>query len=131
MDILTRIKANTDLVVAQLGPHSGIAFGLNAESVAYVEGFIERQRVRADLSSGSIDRLISVLGSFLGECIIASYGGEWREHEGHWAVRFGNGMLAFPFAKVEKQFANGTAGGDGISGFYRIIPYLLNEQLAA
>lgn len=128
--MLARIKANTDLVVAQLGPPSGIAFGLNAASLAYVEDFIDRQRARS-LSIGATDRLISVFGSFLGECILAHYGGQWVEQEDSWAIRFDDGSLAFPFAKVRKLFASGLEGGESIVGFFEAIPFVLRPRLAA
>jgi hypothetical protein len=37
-----KIKANAELVLKQLGPLSGIDFGYNAQSVAWVDGFMEK-----------------------------------------------------------------------------------------
>ena len=62
-----KIKANAEFVVSQLGPLSGLAFGYNVESVAWVDGFIEKQRSNPDLDQDAIDGLVSTLGSFLGE----------------------------------------------------------------
>jgi hypothetical protein len=67
---LDQIRANAALVVSQLRPLSGFDFGLDERSVAWVEGFIERQRAR-----GAADGLADVLGSYLGEAIIAAGGG--------------------------------------------------------
>jgi hypothetical protein len=111
------------LVIERLGPLSDIDFGLNEESVAWVAGFIERQRVRD--GGGAHDGLVSVLGSFLGECLIARYGGRWEEIDGRWGVRFAQGSAAFPFAKVTKQFDTGIAGGDSILGFFRAVPVVM------
>jgi hypothetical protein len=112
------IKKNAELVIKQLGPLSGIEFGLNRASVEWVEGFIERQRAREDFDpdAGNLD---SVLGSFLGECIIANARGEWQSSDLYgWGIAFSGDDWAFPFAKVEKAFRNGVAGGDSILSFY-------------
>jgi hypothetical protein len=123
------IRANAELVISQLGPASGIAgFGYNAESVAWLDGFIERQRVRPEFAGEEeVERITQTLGSFLGECVIECYGGEWREQEGSWAVDFGDGNSAFPFNKVRKQFANGA--GDGVASWFKTIPLIFAAQL--
>jgi hypothetical protein len=65
--------------------------------------------------------LVSVLGSFLGECIIANAGGSWRwTEERQWGVAFPNNNWSFPFAKVSKLFENGLEGGDSILSFYDV-----------
>ena len=109
-------------VVQEFQPVSDIDFGFNAESVAWTEGFIERERSRRDLSKGVPEGLVNTLGSFLGECIVAATGGkwEWSEEERDWGIRFESGGMAFPFVKVLKQFTNGLEGGDSIESYYRI-----------
>jgi len=62
-----KIRANAELVIKQLGPLSGLAFGYNADSVVWVDGFIEQQRSRSDIDNDQVDGLVNVLGSFLGE----------------------------------------------------------------
>jgi hypothetical protein len=125
------IRANAELVVGQLGPASGIEeFGYNAASVEWLDGFIERQRVRPEFADeAEVERITQTLGSFLGECVIKCYGGEWREREGSWAVDFGEGNSAFPFNKVRKQFANGES--DGINSWFETIPLVFAPQLEA
>ena len=114
------IRANSDLVVQHLSPHSDIVFGLNRASVEWVDGFIERQRKRSDLDDQARSGLINRLGSFLGECIVANTKGSWAyiESEGTIGVQFQNGNCVFPFNKVMKQFDNGLAGGDSIVGLF-------------
>ena len=120
---LRRIRENADLVVAQLGAESGLErFGFDAPSVAWVEGFIERQRVREDASPELVERLVSVLGSYLGECVVRSHGGRWSCGDDGWCVAFDEKNAVFPFAKVRKQFAHGKDGGDGVHGFFTMIP---------
>jgi hypothetical protein len=114
---LAAIRANADLVIGELGAQSGVTpFGLNEDSVRYVEGFIERQRAQGGDWSG----LVNVFGSYFGEAIIAAAGGAWTMSEHGIGVRFANGDWCFPFAKVAKQFENGVDGGDSVLGFYRV-----------
>lgn len=131
MTPLEMIRANAELVVRQLREASGMeGFGYNAESVEWLDGFIERQRVRPEfVGAEAIERLSQTLGSFLGECVIRRYGGEWRELEGSWAVCFDADNAAFPFNKVRKQFANGP--DDGIFGWFETIPLVFARQLEA
>jgi hypothetical protein len=118
---LRQIEANVRLAIDQLGPLSDVDFGLNQESVEWVEGFIERQRSRPDFDLERIGGLIGVLGSFLGACIVAATGGSWhRPGDDGWGVLLPDGSTAFPFAKVHKQFRDGVEAGESIVSFYRI-----------
>lgn len=46
---------------------------------------------------------ITRVGAYLGECMMANYGGEWVEDQpGVWAVKFPEGNIAFPIASVER-----------------------------
>ena len=68
---LTAIRANADLLIGELGPQSGVTpFGLNEDSVRYVEGFIERQRAQGgDWSGlvGSLNATLTVYASVTGQ----------------------------------------------------------------
>lgn len=120
MDAREAITANVRLTIEMLGPESGLDFGLNRPSVAWLEGFIERQRVRGD--EAFADRMVSILGSFLGECIAVGSSGMWLwlEDRQTWAVRLAEDKYAFPFAKVQKAFDSGLHGGESILSFYDI-----------
>ena len=122
-----KIRANAQMVIQQLGPLSGLEFGYNAESVAWVDGFIEGQRSRSDIGSNEIDGLANVLGSFLGECIIKCFGGQWRNKDGQWCVSFDEKNAAYPFSKVRKQFASGQE--DSIKSFFETIPVVFKLHL--
>ena len=130
MTPLEMIRANAELVLRQLREASGMEnFGYNAESVAWLDGFIERQRVRPEFADKAAARRMSqTLGSFVGECVISCYGGEWRELEGSWAIDFGGGNAAYPFNKVEKQFLHGA--GDSVRSWFETIPVIFAAQLA-
>ena len=114
------IRANADLVVREMADLAGTDHGYSADGVAWVEGFIERQRPNYDPQTSS--GLVGVLGSYLGEAIIAAVpGADWAEHgDGILGVLFPIGDMAFPFAKVEKQLSGGLENGESISSFYSI-----------
>lgn len=115
------IAHNVALTIEKLGPLSDLDFGLNEESVAWVDGYIERQRARPDFDLAEAGTLVAVLGSFLGECVAANAGGSWHQTEdGTWCVLLPGGNQAFPFAKVRKQFQDGNEAGESIASFYRV-----------
>ncbi|HEX8476527.1 MAG TPA: hypothetical protein VF666_21195 [Pyrinomonadaceae bacterium] len=115
------------LLISTLSKDGVVNLGYDNESVEWVDGFVERQRLREDenLAGG----LTNIIGAYLGECIIHNYGGEWRSEadEGGetWGVFFDDGNAAFPFAKVHKQFLNGAE--DSIYSFYRTIPVVFGR----
>ncbi|MBS1639787.1 MAG: hypothetical protein JST94_02105 [Bacteroidetes bacterium] len=92
----------------------------DTDSVKFIEGFIERNKNSFDKEQSQ--GLINSLGSFLGQCIIENYGGQWQtDNETGWiAVVFDNNNKAYPFAKVSKQFDNGLE--DSVYSFYTGIP---------
>lgn len=125
------IRANAEMVVQELRPLSGIDFGYTEESVEWLEGYIERMR-----NSGEFDnfetrnKLISVFGSYLGECLVRCYDGVWRHHEsGDWGVAFEDGTMAFPFNKVTKQIDGGPF--ESISSFFRAVPTIMKHSSVA
>ena len=130
MTVRDDIRANADIVVRKLSEVSGIDdFGYNADSVTWVDGFIERQRVRSAFDEVPNDRLSRNLACYLGECVIACYGGHWQQLGGAWAIVFNADNAVFPFGKVYKQFANGREGGDSIDGWFRAIPEIFARQI--
>ena len=115
------IRANAEIVIEMLRPLSGIDFGYTQESVEWLQGYIERQRTSGGFDNQEVkDKLISVFGSFLGECIVRCYGGKWRQRDGVWCIEFDEKNVAFPFGKVQKQMENGLE--DGIASFFTVIP---------
>ena len=116
------IKRNAELVIQQMSQVCGFNFGYDAKSVAWLDGYIERQRARDEINEEVIDGLVNALGSYLGECIIHSYGGYWEEEAGQWRVSFDDENAAYPFAKVAKQFQNGSE--DSVKSFFEVIPFV-------
>lgn len=122
------IRANAELVIEQIRSLAGNDFGYTRESVDWLEGYIERLRDSGELDSPEMkSKLISVFGSFLGECIARCYGGVWTQYNDDWAVAFTERDMVFPFAKVAKQLDNGLE--DGISSFFRVIPVIFEDRV--
>jgi hypothetical protein len=123
------IRANAQFAVEELGSVSGMDFGYDAASVAWTEGFIERQRGKLDPEGG----IVSVLGSYLGEAIIAAVpGARWEDgDDGVPGILFATGDMAFPFAKVAKQLDDGLEAGESILSFYNIaVDYVAAGKLS-
>ena len=103
----------------------GVNLRFDRESVEWVDGYIER--IRPNLEGSFIEGLSNSIGAFLGESIIAKYGGEWRQsEEGAWGIFFDEKNAVFPFSKVEKQFVNGPE--DSILSLYNIIPVVFGKS---
>jgi len=93
------------------------------ESLIYLDGYIERNKAVLTKHEG----LVNLIGAFLGECLIARYGGEWVDDpKMGWGVKIANELTAFPFNKVEKRFKP-DGQYDSIASFYRSTPALLKH----
>lgn len=116
---LAAIEANRDLVIAEFSKLADRPIGFDRASVEWVEGFLERRRGNTDEAMSR--KLVSTIGSYLGEAIRAHTGGEWAEiSDRGLGLRFPNGNICFPFSKVEKQLAEGVAAGESIASFYNV-----------
>ena len=63
-----------------------------------------------------LDNMILLWGSFLGEAIIKTLGGEWIESTDGWCVQIGD-LKIMVFNKIKKRFLNGDE--DSISYYYQ------------
>ena len=119
---LAQIKANVDFALQEFRELADKDVGLDAASVAWVEGFIEQARGRyIGVDGGVPDGLVGLIGSYLGEAIIAETNGTWVEDEsGDVGVAFPNGDVVYPFNKVRKQFEQGLAQGESVLSFYTV-----------
>ncbi len=119
-----KLRLNAEMVIENLSQHAGFELGFNEESVEWIDGFIERQRAREGFEPGG---LLNTLGSFLGECMCQELGCKWKHQpNGQLAVEFSDGNAAFPFNKVQKQFANGEE--DSILSFYQSAAVIFGLQ---
>ncbi len=121
------IAENAKLVIEQFQEMTEFQFGYNPESIKWVDGFLNRQREGDGFTPDLCSGLVSTIGSFLGECIIAEYGGCWEQTEDGWSVVINHGNMTFPFSKVQKQLENGPE--DSIYSFYTVIPVVFKDVL--
>ena len=117
MDNLEAIKANAEIVIKTFLQNNRVELGYDEGSVVWLDGYIERNRQNWD--EDTAEKLTSVLGSFLGECLRRNYGGDWQMTKIGLGIAFREGNVAFPFNKLRKQIQNGSA--DSIAGFYKTI----------
>jgi hypothetical protein len=115
------IIANAELVRKTARDQLGVEVGFDAAGVRWLDGFINRQRLT--LTEAVKAKVPNTLGSFLGECIRHTYGGEWQQHDAGWVVKINERLSVFPFNKVQKQLAN--EDGDSVLGLFTAIPSLL------
>ena len=115
---LDMIRANAAFAIGELADVSETEFGLDAASVDWTDGFLERQRDLLDPDGAG--GIVNVVGSYLGEAIIAAApGAHWdTDDDGAICIAFANGDMAYPFAKVAKQLDEGAEGGESILSFY-------------
>ena len=127
-DEIAAIRANSELAITTFKDRSGIDFGFDRKSVAWMEGFIDRQRT---VDPTPPPMITAVLGSHLGQSIIAAAGGAWaRDEAGQIGIRFDNDDWCYPFAKVAKQIEGGAGIGEGILSFYDVsVEYLATGRL--
>jgi hypothetical protein len=131
---LQQIKANVEFALQEFRELADKDVALDAQSVAWVERFIESARGRyVGIDGGVPEGLVGLIGSYLGEAIIAETNGHWIEDEdGRVAVAFPNGDAVYPFAKVQKQFDEGVTAGESILSFYTVaVSYIAIGALRA
>lgn len=116
LETIEQIREMARRIVESYGPVTGAPdrFGFNEESVKWLDGYIEE--IRND-PENYLKELEPAYVAFLGECLIAKYGGEWRNVDGAWMVVMDKYNLMFhPSNKVSKQIKG--IRGHSIYHFY-------------
>lgn len=114
METREQLRANAEQVIQELRPLSGMDFGYNRESVKWLEGHIEQLRLSDAFSvEATKNQLVDRYGSFLGECLIQCYGGEWVHRYGFWGVAVDKYNLQRPMAEIRNQMDHGLKHGIG------------------
>lgn len=130
MPPLQQIRWNAAWVAENIGKRSGIEpFAYTAESIHYVERFLACQEALVKASGLSVNKYVHLLGAYLGECIIANYGGAWQESpEGAICIRTKTqAHWLQPFRKVHQRITNGPEDDLGLY-FSEFIPRLLASE---
>jgi hypothetical protein len=124
MTMEEKFKRLAEILVSTSSERLGVHLGYDRESIKWMDGYIER--IRPNLEESAVEGIYTSIGAFLGECIIANYGGEWRETEGAWGIYFDDENAAYPFAKVQKHLLHGSE--DSILSFYDVIPVVFGKS---
>jgi len=124
------IKNNAQWVIDNFGPESGLPeFGYDAPSIAYLDEFIDRQGESFHASEQRTDRIVSLLGSFLGEAIVATYGGDWQQNDTGFAIAVQSGgqvHFVHPFQKVLKRLTDGPE--ESLHAYFaKFLPKVLSQ----
>jgi hypothetical protein len=115
------IYANAALVLQTAQKELGADIGYDIAGVKWLNEYIND--IYLTTSDELKEKLVSRLGSYLGECIRQNYGGNWVEDSEYgWSVKFSEGNSVFPFTKVEKHLDLGKE--ESVLSLYTSIPVL-------
>ncbi len=92
--------------------------------VVWLDEYVTRQYEQGDPTN--VDGLVNTLGSFFGECIVRTHGGEWTQDEYGWCVRFDEHNAVYPFAKTEKHLRNGPE--DSVLSMFDTVPLIFKRM---
>jgi len=118
-----QIRSNAELVRSVARENLGVDAGYDEAGVRWLDQYINGQRENA--TPDVKDRLPNTLGSYLGECVRNTFGGDWIQGEMGWGVKINEKLTVYPFNKVTKQLSN--AEGDSVLAFFKTIPALLQR----
>jgi hypothetical protein len=124
-NLVTRIdefKTAAATLVSNFRAELGVDLNYDKPSIEWLDGYINR--VAPQLDKETVPGLATAIGAYLGETMIATYGGAWHHAEEHnqWGVRFDDGTIAFPFNKVYKQLEGGDF--ESIYSFFTVVPVI-------
>ena len=126
--MLRQIKNNAAAVVKMFSPPGqSAAFGLTAHSVAALDEYIGRT-VNSATTGATKEKLMNLVGSFLGECIVANYGAKWTiTDDGQVRMTLSPKKTVHfldPFGKVAKRIQNGPE--DSLAAYFSgLIPHVI------
>ncbi len=122
-NVIEQIRHNAALVQSVARDELNVDVGFDRAGVEWLDGYVSRQHAQGDADTAA--GLVSTLGSYFGECIVATFGGNWQEDEFGWGVRVGPDHTLYPFAKIEKHLLDGD--GDSVLAMFDTIPTVLRE----
>ncbi|MGE4073401.1 MAG: DUF1444 family protein [Lysobacterales bacterium] len=97
----------------------------DASGIRLIDQLIEDQRSHGIAAT---DSFVEGIGAFFGEVLVRQFDGEWILHKERLCVLVDDKNAVFPLERVARQWANGRAGGDSISGTYESVQRLKQMQ---
>lgn len=116
-----QFRENAALAVRAVRDSHGFDLTYDAIGVQWVDDHINDLRGRMPFAM--LHPYVEVFGSFLGESLIRTYGGDWVERDGEWGVQINEDVWAAPFTKTFKHFANGPK--DSIANLFSVFVYCM------
>jgi len=102
-----RLRQASDLFV-KLAKDAGRELELDAAGVEWADQYVAA--VRPVESPDQLRVQTALVGAFLGESLIAVYGGAWSDADGEWAVELGERGRVHPFRETEERLRGGDGG---------------------
>jgi hypothetical protein len=99
-----KLRQAAELFV-RLSRDAGRELGYDAAGVEWADQYAEA--VRPVESEDQLRVQTALVGSYLGETLLAVHGGAWVEEEGEWLVQLADGRRAFPFRTAMEQLRDG------------------------
>jgi len=99
-----KLRQAAELFV-RLSHDAGRELAYDAGGVAWADQYADA--VRPVESDDQLRVQTALVGSYLGETLIAVLGGAWVEEEGEWLVQLADGRRAYPFRKAMEQLRDG------------------------
>lgn len=110
----TRLREACGLFV-KLARDAGRELALDEGGVEWAEQYV--RAVRPVESADQLRVQTALVGAYLGECLIAAYGGGWSDADGEWAVDLGERGRVHPFRVTEAELKGDDGGGSILSLF--------------
>lgn len=116
---LKELRRVSSLFIRGIEETFGRKLGYDIESLRQLDAII--QEGWDGQPPEKFDEVISSFGTYLGEVLTKTFGGDWVQSENHaeLAVQLSGDLLVFPFSKMEKRFRNGMQ--DSISFYLRVL----------
>jgi hypothetical protein len=99
-----KLRQAAELFV-RLSKDAGRELEYDAAGVAWADQYADA--VRPVESDDQLRVQTALVGSFLGEALIATHGGGWVEEDDEWRLELGDGRRAFPFRVAMAQLRDG------------------------
>ena len=99
-----KLRQAAELFV-RLSKDAGRELAYDASGVEWADQYADA--VRPVESDDQLRVQTALVGSYLGETLIAVHGGAWVEEEGEWLVELADGRRAYPFRRAMEQLRDG------------------------
>ena len=101
------LSGNAEVFTAVVLDRYGVTLSHDREGVLLLERFLNTRR--GDMAEDAVTGLVDLAGSFLGESILQTHGGDWVDGHEHPFVEIEPGRLSDPFWMVESHLRHRAA----------------------